>query len=95
MSLPVLVVVDRDPHSPGVLLSDVSWRFGNDFTLTGEVSPELALSALREMATTHWPVALVLVDDAGAEFLAQVHALHPRAKRGSRPAGAPRGALGA
>src|ERR1700729_631725 len=81
MSPPVLFVVDRDPHSLEVLLSDLSRRFGNDFTLKGEASPELALSALREMAKAHRPVALVLVDDAADEFLTQVQYLHPRAKR--------------
>ncbi len=79
--LPVLFVVDRDPISLDVLLSDLSRRFGNDFTVRGETSPEAALAALQEMAAANEPVALLLVDDAASEFLAHAHELHPRAKR--------------
>src|SRR5437764_10852408 len=79
--LPVLFVVDRDPKSLDVLLSDLGRRFGNDFRLTGETSPEAALAALREMAAANEPVALLLVDDAASDFLAPAHELHPEAKR--------------
>jgi hypothetical protein len=64
-----------------VLLSDLSRRFGNDFTVRGETSPEAALAALGEMAAANEPVALLLVDDAASDFLARAHELHPRAKR--------------
>ena len=47
MLLPVLFVVDHDPNSLEVLLSDLSRRFGNDFAVRGETSPEAALAALR------------------------------------------------
>lgn len=47
---PALYVVDQDPNSLDVLLSDLSRRFGNDFTVRGEISPEAALAALQEMA---------------------------------------------
>jgi thioredoxin reductase (NADPH) len=33
------------------------------------------------MAVAEKPVALLLVDDAAADFLARAHELHPRAKR--------------
>jgi thioredoxin reductase (NADPH) len=79
--LPVLFVVDHDSNSLGVLLSDLSRRFGNDFTVRGETSPEAAHTALREMAAANEPVALLLVDDAASDFLARAHELHPRAKR--------------
>ena len=64
-----------------MLLSDLTRRFGNDFTVKGETSPESALAALREMAATDEPVALLLVDDAASDVLAHAHELHPRAKR--------------
>lgn len=48
VALPVLFVVDRDPNSLEVLLSDLSRRFGNDFALRGEASPEAALAARLE-----------------------------------------------
>jgi thioredoxin reductase (NADPH) len=79
--LPVLFVFDHDPSSLETLLSDLSRRFGNDFALRGETSPEVALAGLREIAAANEPVALFLVDDAASEFLARAHELHPRAKR--------------
>jgi thioredoxin reductase (NADPH) len=79
--LPVLFVVDHDSDSLDVLLSDLSRRFGNDFTVRGETSPEAAHAALREMAAANEPVALLLVDDAASDFLARAHELYPRAKR--------------
>jgi thioredoxin reductase (NADPH) len=78
---PVVFVVDHDPNSLDVLLSGLSRRFGNDFTVRGDTSPETALAALRELAATNGPVALLLVDDDAAEFLAHAHRLHPLAKR--------------
>jgi thioredoxin reductase (NADPH) len=78
---PALYVVDCDPGSLGVLLADLSRRFGNDFTVSGATSRGAALSALEEMATEGQPVALVLVDDDAAEVLARARDLHPRAKR--------------
>jgi thioredoxin reductase (NADPH) len=79
--LPVLYVVDHDVVSLHVLLSDLSRRFGNGFTVRGETSSAAALAALQEMAATNVPVALLLVDDADADLLARAHELHPRAKR--------------
>jgi hypothetical protein len=47
---PVLFVVDHDPGSLNVLLTDLSQRFGNSFTVMGETSPQTALALLRETA---------------------------------------------
>jgi thioredoxin reductase (NADPH) len=80
-NLPVLFVVDHDLHSLDLLLSDLSRRFGNDFTVKGESLPAVGLSVLREMAADGEPVALLLVDDATSDFLARAHELHPQAKR--------------
>jgi thioredoxin reductase (NADPH) len=81
VALPVLFVVDHDSSSLDVLLSDLSRRFGNDFTVRGETSPEAAHVALREMAAANEPLALLLIDDATSDFLARAHELYPRAKR--------------
>jgi thioredoxin reductase (NADPH) len=78
---PALYVVDQDPNSLEVLLSDLSRRFGNDFTVRGEISPEAALAALQEMAAAKEPVALLLVSDTVPDFLARAHEQHPQAKR--------------
>ena len=77
----MLFVLDGDPTSLDVVLSDLTRRFGNDFTVTGDISPESALSALQRMAATDEPVALFLVDEDAIDFLARAHELHPRAKR--------------
>jgi thioredoxin reductase (NADPH) len=78
---PALFVVDRDPKSLDMLLSDLSRRFGNNFTVRGETSPEAALPALQAMAAATELVALFLVDDAASDCLARAHELHPGAKR--------------
>src|SRR4051812_45186222 len=80
-ALPVLFVVDHDPNSLDVLLSDLSRRFGGNFAVRGETSPEAAIQALQAMAAANEAVALLLVDDRSSDFLARAHELHPRAKR--------------
>src|SRR5436190_2322036 len=81
MAGPVLFVVDHDTSSLHELVADLTRRFGNDFTVKGDSSPEAALAAMQQMATADEPVALLLVDDSSSEFLARAHELHPRAKR--------------
>jgi thioredoxin reductase (NADPH) len=78
---PVLFALDQDQRSLDALLSALSRRFGNDFTVTGETSPEAGLRALEQMAAAKVPVALLLVDDLGSGFLDSAHELHPSAKR--------------
>ena len=77
----MLFVLDHDRRSLDVLLFALSRRFGNDFTVTGETSPEAALGVLEEMAAAEERVALLLVDDLVSDFLDRVHQLHPSAKR--------------
>lgn len=79
--LPVLFVVDHDPTSLDVVLSDLSRRFGNDFSVRGEAAPAAALAALKKIAAAKEPVALLLVDATASDFLARAHELHPGAKR--------------
>src|SRR3954447_6868967 len=81
MGGPVLFVIDHDPTSLHVLITDLTRRFGNDFTGTGEASSDVALDRLEQMASTAQPVALLLVDDRASQLLERAHALHPRAKR--------------
>ncbi|HTX09545.1 MAG TPA: FAD-dependent oxidoreductase [Solirubrobacteraceae bacterium] len=78
---PVLFVLDHDRRSLDVVLSALSRRFGNDFTVTGETSAQAALCALEEMAETGKRVALLLVDDPASDFLDRAHSLHPLTKR--------------
>jgi thioredoxin reductase (NADPH) len=81
VALPVLFVVDHDPNSLDAMVSDLSGRFGNDFAVRGETSPDAALVALEGLAAAGEPVALLLVDELASNFLARAHELHPRAKR--------------
>jgi thioredoxin reductase (NADPH) len=81
MGRPVLFVLDEDRSVLDTLLSDLERRFGNDFTVTGDSSPETALAALEAMASANEPVALLLVEDEASEFLTRAHELHPHAKR--------------
>jgi thioredoxin reductase (NADPH) len=78
---PVLFALDEDPTSLDLLLSDLTRRFGNDFSVRGDTSPETARCALQQMAAANQPVALLLVNDDAIDFLAHAHQLHPRAKR--------------
>jgi thioredoxin reductase (NADPH) len=77
----VVFVIERDPTALRELLRDLTRRFGNDFTVSGENSPEAALAALHEMATAAVPVALLLVDAGSCDLLDCAHELHPHAKR--------------
>jgi thioredoxin reductase (NADPH) len=78
---PIVYVVDRDPKSLRVLLADLTRRFGNDFAVEGDSSPEAALVAVRAMAGADQRVALFLVDDTESDFLTRAHELYPDAKR--------------
>ncbi|MEU6079134.1 FAD-dependent oxidoreductase [Streptomyces sp. NPDC047108] len=81
MASPLIYVVDHDPGSLRVLLTDLTRRFGRAFTVRGAGSREAALQELRELDRAREPVALLLVDDASAECLPGAHELFPRAKR--------------
>src|SRR3954454_13690135 len=81
MAGPALFVVDHDTSALHELVADLTRRFGNDFTVKGDSSPEAALAAMQAMADAEEPVALLLVDDNSSEFLARAHELHPGAKR--------------
>ena len=79
--LPVLMVVDHDPKSLEVVVSDLSRRFGSNFAVRGKTSSEAALAAVQAMADANETVALFLVDDVASGFLARAQELHPGAKR--------------
>lgn len=78
---PALVSLDHNRPSLDALLSALSRRFGNEFTVMGETTPQAVLQVLADMAAAGQPVALLLVDDLNPEFLDRAHGLHPHAKR--------------
>jgi thioredoxin reductase (NADPH) len=80
-TLPALFVVDRDPGSLAAMVSALVRRYGNDYAVHGETSPEASLAALQQKASAHEPVAMLVVGDADTGLLARAHELHPHAKR--------------
>jgi thioredoxin reductase (NADPH) len=74
-------VLDCDRKSLDAFLSDLSGRFGDDFTVGGETSPADALVTLQHMVAADMQVALLLVDDPVSELLSLAHVLYPRAAR--------------
>jgi thioredoxin reductase (NADPH) len=81
MASPVLFVLDHDRQSLEVTLASLGRRFGNDFDVRGESSPDAALRVMKELAQARQAIALLLVEDCAPEFLERAHELHPRAKR--------------
>lgn len=86
MSPPVLFVIDDDADVVDALRDDLGRRFGDDFRVIGESSAAAGLAVLRELASGHETVALLIVDHdmsemPGVDFLARAHELHPLAKR--------------
>jgi thioredoxin reductase (NADPH) len=84
---PVLMAIDRDPDSLGVVEAELRDRYSRDYTVLCEHSPEAALRALEKLAADGRDVALVLAAHwlsgaTGGELLGRVHQLHPHAKRG-------------
>src|SRR5947208_835846 len=86
MSRPVLFVMDDSAGVMHTLRDGLNRRFGAEFSVIGEPSAAAGLAALRELAGTHEPVALLIAghdmaEMPGAGFLERAHQMHPRAKR--------------
>ena len=61
-------------------------RYEHDYLIISEASPEKALARLRDLRAADQPVAVVfaastMTSTSAPEFLAQVHRVHPSAKR--------------
>ncbi len=80
-SLPALFVIDRDPGSLAATVSALVRRYGNDYAVHGETSPEASLTELQQMASAQELVAMLVVGDVDADLLGRAHELHPHAKR--------------
>jgi len=83
---PVLLVVDDEREPLERLDRELSRRYGGDYRIVRAVSARSALDTLRSLHDSGEDVAVVLadqwmVDMTGADVLAQVSVLHPRAKR--------------
>src|SRR5215469_16637976 len=86
MTIPVLMVVDEDPDSLGVLDRTLRRRYGQDYLIVSEASSESALDRLRELRAASQEVAVVMVASAmterpAAEFFELARGVVPAAKR--------------
>lgn len=83
---PVILVVDDDGNTRGLILRALDRRYGHDYGVTAEPSAADAMARLQELRDTGRPVALIIADqwmpgETGAEFLARSRRLQPTAQR--------------
>ena len=87
MSLPVLLVIDRDLAALRDVTAQLDQRYGRDYRVEGAGGPDQALAALTALADAHAELALVLIARslagvAGGGPLERARQLHPHAKCG-------------
>ena len=84
---PVLLAVDDEVDALQRISEQLRLRYGTDYSVLCEKSPARAREQLADMRESDEQVALVLASqwmegDTGADLLAYVKHVHPRAKRG-------------
>jgi thioredoxin reductase (NADPH) len=86
MTQPVLVAVDDDRDVLAALQAALRRRFGADYQILAERSPEAALQTLERLRAADVAVAVIIADQwmphmTGLELLARARQLHPTARR--------------
>jgi len=86
MTRPVLVVVDDDSDVLAALQAALARRYGADYQILAERSPEAALQTLVRLRQDDVAVAVIIADQwlphmTGLDLLAQARELHPAARR--------------
>src|SRR5262245_7878786 len=86
MSLPVLLVVDRDPAALRDVAAQLVRRYGREYRVASTSDPAEALRLEAQLADDDTDVALVLAAESlggatGGEVLERARQLHPSAKR--------------
>lgn len=86
MIKPVILAVDDDLAVLSAIERDLRQQYRSDYRIMKAGTPAEGLDAARVLATRGTPIALFLVDQrmprmTGIEFLAEVRAIHPEAKR--------------
>ena len=84
---PLILAVDDDVEALRRLTRELKQRYGVDYDVVCQRSPQRALEILEDARAGEQEVALVLADQEmpeldGAELLSRVHRLHPQARRG-------------
>jgi thioredoxin reductase (NADPH) len=87
MSLPVLLVIDKDQDALEDVAAQLVQRYSHDYRVERASDPEEALQGLAELADAGGELALALAaksvsDETGGGLLERVRQLHPHAKRG-------------
>jgi thioredoxin reductase (NADPH) len=87
VSLPVLLVIDRDPAALEAVEVQLGRRYGGDYRVAGASDPEAALRMLDDLAGARREVALILTartiaGETGGGVLKRARQLHPHAKCG-------------
>ena len=86
MTRPVLVVVDDDSDVLAALHAALARRYGADYQILAERSPEAALQTLVRLRQDDVAVAVIIADQwmphmTGLDLLARARQLHPSARR--------------
>jgi thioredoxin reductase (NADPH) len=86
MTRPVLVVVDDDSDVLAALQAALARRYGADYQILAERSPDAALQTLVRLRQDDVAVAVIIADQwmphmTGLDLLAQARQLHPAARR--------------
>src|SRR5262245_22312922 len=86
MSEPILLVVDDDAGVLQAVEQAVRRRYGADYCIVAEASPDNARSRLGQAREQGDDIALVMANQwmpgmTGIEFLVEAHDLYPAAKR--------------
>jgi thioredoxin reductase (NADPH) len=84
---PVLLAIDDELDALRRISDQLNLRYGSDYNVLCERSPARARETLKQLREDGGQVALVLAsqslsEDTGADLLAYVKHVHPRAKRG-------------
>jgi thioredoxin reductase (NADPH) len=86
MTRPVLLILHDNRDMLTGLEQTLQRRFGQDYQVLGQLTPAVALEALRRISGDNEPVAALLAAQwlpamTGVQFLSRAHELHPTAKR--------------
>ena len=84
---PAILVVDDKTPSLEVLTDELRTRYGRDYRVLSESSPNAALGRLQALADAEEEVALILADQwmpamSGVDMLVAAHRIVPTARRG-------------
>jgi thioredoxin reductase (NADPH) len=83
---PAFLVVDDDIEIAAALEKALNRRFGADYKIIAERSPERGLAVLARLRDREEQVAVVIADEwmprmTGVDFLRKAHQMHPAARR--------------